>query len=1092
MMFGKSGRFVPKGLIVLWLGSMAACGEADQGVLLAPPHGATRTIDFETDEGTWMSVDVSPDGRWIVFDLLGHIYRVGADGGEAECLTQESGPSLNYHPKFSPDGSRIVFVSDRSGQDNLWLMDPNGGNPRSVYPDAVTRYREPKWTPDGRAIIVTRCFQEGHALNPEIWRFPAIGGEGERLVSGKIAYLRGPSITPDGKRLFYFTSYGVRNNIGSMEEYHVQSVDLETGERSFLRDHPGKELDPETRPNADLNEASSEKFGRVVRIPELGDSELAPEVSPDGKSVAFAMHVPGSTQTYRGHEYGPSTALFVRNLESGEERKVMDPIAIDISRVTVSYAERVVPGYAWTPDGKAIVLSEGGKLRRVEVATGAVTEIPFRARVHRVLSEQTRNHGTLDDSFEIRFFEWPSSSPDGRSLAFVAAGAIWLVDLPSGQPHKLAAEVGRGFQYTPSWSPDGNWIAFTTWDERSGGHVWRVRPDGENPERLTGPAGQYLYPEWSPDGDDLIVSAGPSEGPRLDWIGAEGYEADRRPWSLLRIPVSAEGAAERLVEIIGEGRGHFDREGRVRYQQRDDGSVVVLTMEGSLSVELVSLSSAFVQNPLASPGGDWVAYEHERNIYVAPLGGAEDAGMTLPEIDPVDRSKTIAASELGGIHHRWRDDQTLEWVNGNRYETYDVGTGERTSVKIELKLPRKLARGTIALESATIIPISADRDSFPGTILVQGGRITCVGDCSSADADHVVDLSGRFVMPGLVDVHAHHTGQPGSMIPQRHPSAAVDLAYGVTTIMDPSGSSTSGFPISELIASGRILGPRTFCVGESIVGLLNEVKTIETIEDARRIVNRRVDWGAPSVKPYRVAHRAKRQLLILAARERGVTVTAEGGFLYQDVAYAIDGMTGWEHYMAPIPIFKDVSTFFGRAKMVYPPTAHVASHNRGSAHYFRPRHGLLDDEKYNRFIPRSAVERQVAMSDQRPKTEFSFPFIAEGLADVIRAGGFGAIGEHGEQPGLGSHWEIWSYAEALTPREALTVATLHGAYFLGLEEEIGSIANGKLADLLILNSNPLEQIRNTLDIAYVMKGGVLYDDDTLKQIWPKAGFESSE
>jgi len=75
-------------------------------------------------------------------------------------------------------------------------------------------------------------------------------------------------------------------------------------------------------------------------------------------------------------------------------------------------------------------------------------------------------------------------------------------------------------------------------------------------------------------------------------------------------------------------------------------------------------------------------------------------------------------------------------------------------------------------------------------------------------------------------------------------------------------------------------------------------------------------------------------------------------------------------------------------------------------------------------------------------------------------------------------------ASAMESLEALRVASLHGAHFLGAEQDIGSLEAGKLADLLVLNANPLDNIRNTMDILYVMKGGVLYEAETLDEVWP--------
>ena len=122
---------------------------------------------------------------------------------------------------------------------------------------------------------------------------------------------------------------------------------------------------------------------------------------------------------------------------------------------------------------------------------------------------------------------------------------------------------------------------------------------------------------------------------------------------------------------------------------------------------------------------------------------------------------------------------------------------------------------------------------------------------------------------------------------------------------------------------------------------------------------------------------------------------------------------------------------------------------------------------------------------KRPVTDYPFPFMAEGVADIIKAGGYGSVGSHGQQHGLASHWDIWIHAEGTDPMGALEVASTHGAYFLGMQDDLGSIESGKLADLVVLNSNPLDNIRNTADIRFVMKGGRLWEADTMNEIWPE-------
>jgi len=377
-----------------------------------------------------------------------------------------------------------------------------------------------------------------------------------------------------------------------------------------------------------------------------------------------------------------------------------------------------------------------------------------------------------------------------------------------------------------------------------------------------------------------------------------------------------------------------------------------------------------------------------------------------------------------------------------------------------------------------------------GTVVVSGARIACVGataQCDTSGVDRVIDVSGKTIIPGLLDLHAHHTGDAAGVTPLHRPTSALDLAYGVTTILDPATTSESAFPLGEMVEAGVVLGPRTFSVGELVIHPgtgWGDQKIIRNQIDADREVDRRVDWGAVSIKNFRQSARYQQQLIMQAARRRKVTVTGEGGPLYFDVGVILDGQTGWEHLIANLPVYKDAATFFGKAGAVYSPTSIVAGHVHGSMQWFRQLQDLRADVKYRRFIPTATLERNLAGLQHLPKSAFSFPIIAEGLADIVRAGGHGALGEHGEQPGIGTHWELWAYAEALTPLEALKVGTIDGAYFIGLERETGSLAKGKLADLIVLNADPLRDIRNSADIAYVMKAGRLYDDETLNELWP--------
>ena len=277
------------------------------------PRGETREVDFTTSEGTWMSVDLAADGDWVVFDLLGHVYRVAASGGEAVSLTQNSGVAVNYHPRFSPDGSTIAFVSDRGGQNNLWLMDADGSNPRPVFESQSLRAWEPAWSPDGRFIVVRRAPTRRGSGGAGLWMYSRDGGEGVELVGSDYSGAAWPAFSPDGGSLYF--------------QIRTAPAGTWSGRTDLIQGHKQiRRLDLETGQVDEITSGITVQQGQTS-----SGSGIAPEISPDGRWLAFARRIPDGTISHKGLRFGPRTALWLRDLETGAERLLMDPIEVDMA-----------------------------------------------------------------------------------------------------------------------------------------------------------------------------------------------------------------------------------------------------------------------------------------------------------------------------------------------------------------------------------------------------------------------------------------------------------------------------------------------------------------------------------------------------------------------------------------------------------------------------------------------------------------------------------------------------------------------------------------------------------------------------------------
>ena len=353
----------------------------------------------------------------------------------------------------------------------------------------------------------------------------------------------------------------------------------------------------------------------------------------------------------------------------------------------------------------------------------------------------------------------------------------------------------------------------------------------------------------------------------------------------------------------------------------------------------------------------------------------------------------------------------------------------------------------------------------------------------------MIDVSGKTIMPGIVDAHWHGHYQGQEIFPQDKWQYLADLAYGMTTGREVSAPTRDTQAQADMVETGDMIGPRVFGTGWPLFagreGGPNQVVIITSLDEARRHVRRLKRNGITWLKQYLQPRREQRQWVQQAALEEGMNVTAEGGGLKVQLTMMLDGFTGFEHGIPVVPVYDDVIQLLARSKTTYTPTFVAGYAKPGSMDYYYATQDVHNDPRANRFMPHDLLDRVTGIRVLIPENEYLYRVASKNAYDIVKAGGNVASGGHGNHPGLGPHWEMWSFVDGGMPAlEALKMATLTSAEALGIAQDTGSLEAGKLADLIVLNTDPRANIRKSTDIFRVMKGGTLYDPDALAAKMP--------
>jgi Tol biopolymer transport system component len=1002
---------------------------------------------------------VSPDGRYIWFARRTgdwqynaifpqyQLYRYDREDGSSTRFTARYGSG--FRPAISPDGQWLVYGTREDTDTGLRKRNfLTGEESWLVYPvqrddmesraslDVLPGY---SFTPDSRAVVVS---YEG-----KIWRVPMDGGEPTNIpfevdvdldVGPEVKFeytvdtteavtakqIRHPVASPDGSKLA-FTAF----------------------DRLWIKDMPD---------------------GEARRVTDADEGEFHAVWSPDGTELAFVTW----DDSAGGH---------------------IVKVAVDGSSPPqrLSTAAALYYNLAWSPDGQRIVATRGaarelkkapdvffgplgGEFVWVPATGGDATLIaPTGSRdvAHFRIDEPDRIYA-YSPAEGLVSFRWDGTdvkqhlrvrgSPPFGGIGSPHAGEWEQLPrrvFPTPRPDPLRQELEQGPRAPPAGlvmiSPQGGRAVaqvgshlYTIDIPEVGGEVPTVSVASPNSapvmvRKLTVIGGEH--PSWTADGN------------RIHWaIGNALFTYDLSRIEAIEDSI-VEDARDKVRDAIGV-RGILDSLKATR-------SVVDSLKEAE--EEVPDSLEVMLRGLIA----DSVQVKADSLLRVAVEARARALAIT-------QRADSVRA--------------------GLDSATADTTLYTPQEVRIEVTQPRDIPRGTVVLRGGRVVTMKQHEILENADVVVTDNRIVAVGARDSVEVPEgaeIIDVSGKTLIPGFVDTHYH----PQWLVPEIHTEQAwqfvTHLAYGVTTTRDPQTAFTDVLSYQDRVATGGMLGPRIYSTGPGVfIG-----EGIRNAEQAKEVLTRYSKYyDTKTLKMYMSGNRQQRQWIIQAAKELELMPTTEGGLDFKlDLTHAIDGYSGIEHALPIAPIYSDVVKLFKASQTTNTPTLLVSYGGPFGENYFYTKENPHDDAKMQRFSPHASLDtrtrRRGSGAGGSPgrggwflDEEYVFmkhaEFVNKLLSDSARAG----VGSHGQFQGLGYHWELWAMGSGgASNHDVLRAATIYGAEAIGLGKDLGSLEVGKLADILVLNENPLDDLRNSVAIQYVMKNGRLYDGDTLDEVYPR-------